>query len=81
MGTGIKVRIVAEWFSAGHTPDPMHEAWPHVALPGIYPAIAYYLDHKQAIDDEIAALQKFADQQESEETPGRRKLRDRGLRP
>ncbi len=83
VGTGIKVRIVAEWFNAGHTPEQMKEAWPHAPLAGIYSAIAYYLDHKQAMDDEIAHLKQFADEVEAvaEETPGRKKLREMGLRP
>ena len=83
VGTGIKVRIVAEWFRAGRTPEQMKEAWAHVPLAGIYSAIAYYLDHQAAIDAEIAELQRFADElrASAEESPGRRKLRDLGLRP
>jgi uncharacterized protein (DUF433 family) len=83
VGTGIKVRIVAEWFNAGHTPEQLKAAWPHAPLAGIYSAIAYYLDHKRAIDEEIAHLKTFGEAlgADAEETPGRKKLRDMGLRP
>lgn len=83
VGTGIKVRMVAEWFNDGQTPEQMKEAWEHASLAGIYSAIAYYLDHKAAIDAEIEELRKFVRELEATaaETPGRKKLRDLGLRP
>ena len=60
----------------------MKEAWPHAPLAGIYSAVAYYLDHKDAIDEEIASLRMVADELEAnaEETPGRKKLRNMGLK-
>lgn len=61
-GTRIKVRHVAIASSAGsQTAQQIQEAYPHLSLAQIYAALAYYHEHKPAIDAEIAADDAYAE--------------------
>lgn len=55
-GTRVAVRHIAEFLIAGHTIEEIiQEGLPQLPPAAIYEAVAYYHDHKEEIDDEIAA--------------------------
>jgi uncharacterized protein (DUF433 family) len=62
IGTRTKVRMVVIDYNAGYTPERMVEQYPHLSLSQIHAALAYYYDHKDAIDREIAESVQFADE-------------------
>jgi uncharacterized protein (DUF433 family) len=59
-GTGFKVRLLAEEYLDGATPEELHKEHPHLSLSQIHGALAYYYDHQQEFDEEIAELNQFA---------------------
>jgi uncharacterized protein (DUF433 family) len=61
-GTGFKVRILADEYLNGATPKQLVEWHPQLSLAQIHSALAYYYDHQQAFDDEIAELRRFAEE-------------------
>ena len=83
-GTTTKVvEVIADYYFWGWTPEIIHRQYSYLSLAQIHSAFAYYYDHKQEIDAEIEQRDRdmerlAADQPES---PGRKKLRDLGLRP
>jgi len=55
-GTRFPVRSVVEYvLHDGMTPEEMVRSWPHLSLAKVYDSIAYYYDHKTAIDRDIRA--------------------------
>ena len=82
--SGIKVRVLIEVMKAWHpTVEALHEAYPQLTLAQIHAALAYYYDHQAEFDAEIERGRKLVYEMRAtaEETPGRKKLRDLGLRP
>ena len=79
-GTGFKVRILAEEHLTGASPEEILSWHPHLTMSQVFSALAYYYDHKQAFDDEIAELNRFADEffAKQGESLLARKLRERG---
>jgi len=61
-GTGFKVRILAEEHLNGASPEELHSWHPHLNMSQIYGALAYYHEHKREFDDEIAELNRFAEE-------------------
>ena len=62
-GTRIKVRHVAiERQARGASVDDIQEAYPHLTLGQIYAALAYYHDHREQVDAEIAEVAQFAEE-------------------
>lgn len=53
-------QIVAERKSWGLTPEQIAENHDTISLAEVYTALAWYADHRQAIDDELAASAEFA---------------------
>ena len=82
-GTRMKVIFIAQALKAGETAEQMRDAWPHLSLAQIHSAISYYYDHQPQIDAEIERTLEEARTMRAAapETPGRKKLRDMGLRP
>lgn len=61
-GTRIKVQHLVEARQSGiDTPEKLQEAYPHLNLAQIHAALAYYYDHRSAVDEQIAASRKLAD--------------------
>ncbi|WP_297832369.1 DUF433 domain-containing protein [Thermomonas sp.] len=55
-GTRMKVsHLVSEHLSWGWSPEELHFQHPHLTLGQIYSALAYYWDHQEQIDQQIAA--------------------------
>lgn len=61
-GTGFKVRILAEEYLHGASPEYLLEVHPQLTLGQIHGALAYYYDHKQEFDAEIDELNRFAEE-------------------
>jgi uncharacterized protein (DUF433 family) len=80
-GTGFKVRVlVEEYLVRGVEAIELQRSHPHLTLAQIYSALAYYHDHKEEIDREIAELREFSEKfrQELGEPLLVKKLRDMG---
>ena len=83
-GTRIKVRmIVLDRIARGWDADEIQRHHPDLSLGQIHSALAYYFDHKQEMDRDIAERHERATSLRAGagESPGRRKLRERGLLP
>jgi len=78
-GTGFKVRgLVEEYLATGSDVHELQRSHPELTLGQIYSALAYYYDHKEEIDNEIAELRSFAEEYRAElaEPHLARKLRE-----
>lgn len=54
-GTRVAVRHIAAFWRAGQSAEEIHEEMPHISPAAIYEAIAYFHDHQDEIDNELAA--------------------------
>jgi uncharacterized protein (DUF433 family) len=52
-GTRITVRAVAGYYQLGMTPDEILQSLPHLTQSQLHSALAYYFDHKKAIDRDL----------------------------
>jgi uncharacterized protein (DUF433 family) len=80
-GTGFKVRVlVEEYLVRGVEAIELQRSHPHLSLAQIYSALAYYHDHKEEIDREIAELREFSEKFRQEQGEPRlvKKLREMG---
>ncbi|HKV42065.1 MAG TPA: DUF433 domain-containing protein [Blastocatellia bacterium] len=75
------VEIVIDKIAHGSSPEEIHFQYPHLTLAQIHSALAYYYDHKDEIDSEIAAQLERVDKlaEQAKDSPGRRRLRSQGL--
>ncbi len=81
-GTKIKViEIAADKLAHGSSPEEMHFQYPHLSVAQIYAALAYYYEHQDEFDAEIISQSQRAKAwaEQSKDSPGRRRLRERGL--
>ena len=64
-GTTMKVvELVVARAAYGWSPEELHFQFPHLTLGQIHSALAYYWDHRDALDDDIARrLARVEDQQ------------------
>jgi uncharacterized protein (DUF433 family) len=60
-GTRIKVRHLAMLIQNGHTPEQIQQEIPHVSLAQIHAGLAYYYDHRLAIDEELKQAEEFSE--------------------
>src|SRR5260221_11252955 len=61
--TNIKVvEVVSSKLAYDLTPEELHEQYPHLSLGQVYAALAYYYDHKDEMDQDIAQRAKVADE-------------------
>ena len=82
--TRVKVIEVAmDWLDNRSSAEEMHLQYPHLSVAQIHAALAYYHDHKETFDKEIAESLAWTDKlaAESADSPGRRKLQAMGLIP
>jgi uncharacterized protein (DUF433 family) len=81
-GTNMKVReLIGETLAHGWSPEELHFQHPYLSMGQIHSALAYYWDHKEEIDRDIAGDLSFADQlrQQASESPLRARLRSQAL--
>lgn len=80
-GTGFKVRMLAEeHLATGADAIELQRRHPHLGLGQIYSALAYYHDHKEALDREIEELGAAAESIRAEQGESllAKKLRESG---
>jgi len=65
-GTRISVANIAGYYLMGFSPEEIQRELPHLNLAQIFDAIAFYLDHKEIINQE---LEKDREQVVSKEFP------------
>ncbi|QDV38378.1 DUF433 domain-containing protein [Tautonia plasticadhaerens] len=85
-GTRFKVRLIAQDHVAhGRDAEEIRRHHPGLTLGQIHSALAYYYDHKDEMDRDLEERHRRVDrlraESASEESPGRRRLRERGLIP
>jgi uncharacterized protein (DUF433 family) len=62
-GTRIRVEDVVVWHERmGLSADEIVSRYPHLALADVYAALAYYHDHRAAIDAEMATGRALVDE-------------------
>jgi len=72
----IKVQHIAVWHERmGMSPEEIGAAHPGLTLSGVYAALAYYYDHRDQIDADIEADERFASEQKAK--AGRSKLQQK----
>ena len=69
-GTRVRVWDIAARTQAGQSPDEILFHFPHLTLSDVHAALAYYYDNRQAIDEQAAEDNRFADQFRQERRPG-----------
>ena len=57
-GTRVGIEPIVAAFQEGESPDQIAQEFPTVTLAQVYGAIAYYLDNKQVVDDDMAESQR-----------------------
>jgi uncharacterized protein (DUF433 family) len=50
VGTGVRVRILVEYWRAGTPPEELLQAFPHLTLAQVFDALSYYQDHQPEIN-------------------------------
>ena len=62
-GTRIRVQDIYVWHELqGQSPEEIVTNFPQLSLAGVHAALAYYYDHREAIEDEAKAERVGADQ-------------------
>src|SRR4051812_38466351 len=82
--TRIKVRMIAPGRGThGGEAEEVQRAHPDLSLGQIHSALAYYFDHKGEMDRDIAERHARVEEWRADqgESPGRRRLREKGLLP
>ena len=65
-GSRIRVKDVVIWHDRqGMSPAEIVSKWPHLTLSGVYAALAYYHDHREVLNAEIAADQAWYEEQKA----------------
>ncbi len=74
-------RIVMDYLAHGWSPSEMCRQHSHLTLAQVHSAMAYYFDHQDEIDREIAAECSDVEtgREQAANTPIRAKLRAKGL--
>jgi uncharacterized protein (DUF433 family) len=63
-GSRIRVKDVVVWHHRqGMTPSEIVSKWPHLTLASVYAALAYYHDHREEMNAELAADEAWYDEQ------------------
>lgn len=83
-GTKVKViEVVLDHIAYGFSPAEIHLQHPHLSLAQIHAALSYYYDHQADLDAEIRRQADDAHRlwEQNRDSPGRRRLREKGLLP
>lgn len=46
--------LIAAWLTEGYTAEELQQGFPAVSLAQVYGTIAYYLDHRTAVDQQLS---------------------------
>jgi uncharacterized protein (DUF433 family) len=75
-GTTMKViELVTAQIAYGWSPEELHFQFPHISLGQIHSALAYYWDHREELDRDIA--RRFATTEQLQRTSSRGPLWER----
>lgn len=83
-GTKVKViEVVLDHIAYGFSPAEIHLQHPHLSMAQIHAALSYYYDYKDELDAEIERQVQEAERlwEGNRDSPGRRRLREKGLLP
>jgi uncharacterized protein (DUF433 family) len=76
VGHRIKVQLIALWHERmGMSPEEIGAAHPGLTLSDVYAALAYYYDHREQIDADMEADERFAAKRQA--VAGRSKLQQK----
>lgn len=78
VGTNTKViEVVLDKLAYGWSPEEIHFQHPHLSLAQIHSALAYYYEHQEKLDGEIARRQQEVEAlaEQTADSPLRKKLR------
>ncbi|HTG18299.1 MAG TPA: DUF433 domain-containing protein [Blastocatellia bacterium] len=77
------IEVVLDKLAYGWSPEEIHFQHPALSLAQIHAALGYYYDHQAELDDEIVRQVKEVEAlaEAAKDSPGRRRLRQLGLRP
>jgi uncharacterized protein (DUF433 family) len=77
------IEVVLDRVAYGWSPEEIHFQHPTLSLAQIHAALTYYYDHQAELDAEIMRqlkeVEALADA--AKDSPGRRRLREKGLLP
>ncbi len=77
------IEVVLDRVAYGWSPEEIHFQHSYLSLAQIHAALTYYYDHQAELDAEIMRqlkeVEAFAEA--AKDSPGRRRLRELGLRP
>jgi len=77
-GTRIKVEQVVIWHEQmGMSPADIVSRWPHLTLGDIYAALAYYHDHRQEIDTDLAEGERLFEELKAKQPSILERIRQR----
>lgn len=65
-GTGVTVRRIVGWYKLGFTPEEIVAKIPHLTLPQVYAALAYYHANQDEIEQDISEEEMEAERLERE---------------
>jgi uncharacterized protein (DUF433 family) len=72
LGHRVKVQHVAIWhYRMGMTSEEIVATYPSLSLPAVFAALAYYHGHRQEIDADIEADEKFGAQMKAKVGPSK----------
>jgi uncharacterized protein (DUF433 family) len=69
-GSRVRVQDIVVWTEAGQSPDEIVGSFPHLTLADVYAALAYYHDHREAIDRQIREDDDFVAAMKAKCGPG-----------
>ena len=77
------IEVVLDKLGWGMTPEEIHAEYPELSLAQIHAAFAYYYDHQEQFDAQIASDRQevSALAAQAADSPGRRRLRAMGKLP
>jgi uncharacterized protein (DUF433 family) len=75
------IEVVMDKLAYGWNPEEIHFQHPTLSLAQIHAALTYYYDHQSELDAEIMRQLKEVEAlaEAAKESPGRRRLREKGL--
>jgi uncharacterized protein (DUF433 family) len=75
------IEVVLDRVAYGWSPEEIHFQHPTLSLAQIHAALTYYYDHQAELDAEIVRQLKEVEAlaEAAKDSPGRRRLREKGL--
>ena len=77
------IEVVLDRVAYGWSPEEIHFQHPALSLAQVHAALAYYYDNQAELDAEIMRQLKEVESlaEAAKDSPGRRRLREKGLLP